>query len=518
MGIRSKIFGIAGICLVAVALALWVIKFEFDLTVAIITMTGLFFLLFTLVANFSGFRGLLGRRSTRYGMGSIITIVLVLAIMVFVEAISSKNSLRVDMTENKRHSLSSQTIKILKGLNVEVEALAFYGKNRRDRDRWEDQLKLYQHRSKRFKYKMIDPEMDPTVTKEHGVKLYGTTVVKSGGRQVKIEEGSEENLTNAILKVLRSEKKLVYFLKGHGEASIDDESENGYSLTRESIEDESYEVREVVLLRREKVPQDAALVIVNGPKVLLSDHEFKLLSEYLEDGGGILFMIDPDAAPGIGEFLGKYGVVLSRDVVVDPMSRMFGADFRMPVVTEYANHPITENFGIASFFPVARSINVDQGKLSKEDKIIVLASTGPKSWSETDLEKLTSGQAVYDEDKDKMGPVPVAVVVTLGENRPKDPSGIKRMPVGKLVVYGDSDFASNSYLGAAGNRDLLLNTVRWLAGEEDLIAIRPRRFNDTPLFLKASQARMIFILPVVVVPMGILVTGLVVYIRRRKIR
>lgn len=518
MRLHSKILGLAGLVLIVLGGVLWVVRFQFDLYVSITTIAGLFLLLFTLFVNFAAFRDFIGRRSTRYGTGSIVTIVLVLAIIVFVEAISAKHHVRMDMTRNKRYSLSEQTVKILKGLNKDVEALAFYSKGNAQRDTFERVLKQYRYYSPHFRYTMIDPEMDPTVTKEHGVKFYGTTIVKAEGRDVKIEEGTEEKLTNGILRVLRSERKTVYILKGHGEAAVDDEREGGYSKAKDGVQNESYEVKELVLLREEEVPRDAAAVIVNGPKVLPSDHELKLLSNYIGRGGSVLFMIDPDAAPGIEAFLIKYGVILRRDIVVDPMSRMFGADFRMPVVTEYARHPITENFGVASFFPVARSVNVDPAKASKGVKVNVLTATGPKSWAETNLRELKLGRAEFKAGEDTMGPVPMAAVATIGEDQPQDPSKTQRNPVGKMVVFGDSDFANNSYLSASGNRDLFLNSVRWLAGEEDFIAIRPRSSESTPLFLKASQARLIFILPVVVLPVVVLTVGVTIISRRKKNR
>ncbi len=517
MGRHSMILGLAGVGLAALGLALWVVKFEFDISVAITTIAGLFLLLFTLFINFNAFRDFIGKRSTRYGMGSIVTVILVLAIIIFVEAISARHHLRVDLTENKRYSLSSQTVKVLEGLNYDVEVLAFYGKNQAQKVSFERLLKLYKYHSTRFRYKMVDPEMEPSLTKEHGVILYGTTVVKRGDMQAKIEEGTEEKLTNAILKVVRTGQKVVYVLKGHGEQALEDESDAGYSRTRESMEGESYVIKELVLLREEAVPEDAALIIVSGPKVLPEKRELELLSRYIDGGGSVMFMIDPGNAPGIKDFLIKYGVVRNNDIVVDSTSRMFGADFRMPVVTEYAPHPITENFRVASFFPVARSVNVDQDKVPEGGRVKVLASTSPKSWAETDFEELKKGRAEFKEGVDTYGPVPVAVVVTIGEDKVQLATKTKKTPVAKIVVFGDSDFANNSYLSAAGNRDLFLNTVRWLAGEEDLIAIRPRSLNSTPLFLKASQARFIFIVPVVVMPAAVLAIGLIIISRRKKI-
>ncbi len=518
MGRYSKIFGLAGIGLLVTGLVIWVIKFEFDISVAVTAIAGLFLLLFILFTNFSSFRDFIGRRSTRYGVGSIVAIVLVLAIIVFVESISARHSVRVDMTENKRYSLSDQTIKVLKGLNKDVEALAFFGKNHKLRDRWERTLKLYKYHSPHFKFRMVDPEMEPTVTKEHGVKLYGTTVVMSGGREVKIDQSTEEKLTNAVLKVLRSEHKVVYVLKGHGEPAVDDESKAGYSLAADSLKDESYDVKELVLLREEEVPEDAALVIVSGLKAVPSEHELEVLSKYIKQGGSVLFMIDPGSPRGVGKFLLNYGVVLKNDVVVDNMSKMFGADFRMPVVAEYAKHPITENFGIASFFPIARSLAADKSKIPEWGKVKVLASTGSKSWGEVNMEELKQGRAEFKKGEDIMGPLPVAMVVTIGEDRPADIQKAKKYPVAKMVVFGDSDFVNNEYISASGNRDLFLNSVRWLAGEEDLIAIRPKKLNSTPLYLKASQARLIFILPVLVLPGIILAAGVIVITRRKRRR
>jgi len=220
------------------------------------------------------------------------------------------------------------------------------------------------------------------------------------------------------------------------------------------------------------------------------------------------------------DFLKGYGIEISDDVVVDRLSRLFGVSERVPVVTEYGPHKITENFGQATFYPDARSV-VPSDKPPDGIDIQVLASTSPNAWAERNLEMLRQGKAVFDKSEDMPGPVPLVVVVTIkGQSNVPDPGQEQDNRSGKdgiLIVAGNSTFASNSYFNQYGNGDFFLNTVSFLADDVNQITVE-RPDTGKPLLLTRDQANLIFWLVLVIMPLLALLSGVVVYRVRRSQR
>lgn len=238
-----------------------------------------------------------------------------------------------------------------------------------------------------------------------------------------------------------------------------------------------------------------------------------------------MFLIDPRTVPKLVEFLAGFGVKVGHDVIVDKIGRLFRGDYRIPLVSKYTKHPVTENFKMASFFPLARSVAVTEKK-AEGVSAVVLAYTGQQAWAETDLDLLGQGRAGFNRNQDLPGPVPVAVAGTVKlelkkkkEGTPSNPGDQGRQDKqGQFIVFGDSDFASNSYLNLQGNVDLFLSALSWLAEEADLVSIRPRDEKSRPLILTAIQARLVFWLPVVALPLVVLAFGGFVLLRRRRER
>jgi ABC-type uncharacterized transport system involved in gliding motility auxiliary subunit len=269
-----------------------------------------------------------------------------------------------------------------------------------------------------------------------------------------------------------------------------------------------------LLVREPKVPDDAALVIVPGPKNDPLPAELEALDAYIARGGKVFFMVNPFQAEGLKAFVAKYGIALGDDLVIDRLSRAFGGDFVMPAIFQYEPHPITKEFGnVLTFFPLSRSVDV-QSKSPKGVSAQVLARSGPGSWGEKSRAELDSG-AVKQDANDRPGPVPVAAVATAEAARP--PEG-KESVKARIVVFGTSNLAANQFLNVQGNRDLFLNTVSWLAEEEDLIAIRPKDLRQTPVFLTAAQGRLIFWIPVFAMPAAVMACGIGVMLYRRYTR
>ncbi|MBN1225304.1 MAG: Gldg family protein [Candidatus Aminicenantes bacterium] len=468
------------------------------------------------------------RKSFLYSSNLILIVVLVLGILFLVNYIFSKYHYRFDFTEAKVHSLSDQSVTVLKNLKAEVRIKSFFLEGNYGQNRMENLLKIYAYHSPKIKYEFIDPDKNPGLVKRYEVTEDGTSILEYGDKESRITTSSEEDITNAIIKVTRERKKLIYWLEGHGEASIEDTEEGGYSQAKSELEKLAYEIKKLNVALPDTFPKDADCLIIPGPVKDLFPDELETVSKYLHQGGKVFLMVDPEAAPGMKAYLADFGIKLEDDLIVDTVSRLMGGDYFMPVVSEYEYHDITNKFRYATFYPYARSVDKTENAVEGVTTEI-LAKTSQNSWSERQLKEQ---QVTFNEGTDEAGPIPLAVVATIDtkadepESTPAEPketeeeketeeAGDKPKSEGRLAVFGDSDFVTNRYYYLSGNGNFFLNTVNWLTEESDLISIQPKTSSPKTIQLTPSQGRMIFWVSLIILPLVVLVTGISVWFRRK---
>ncbi len=463
----------------------------------------------------------LSRRSARLGLGAGASVLVVLALAIFLGALAARHHTRWDLSLGGAHTLAPQTVAVLKKLDAPVKAYAFLREGQQGRAEAQDLLDQYSFASRQFTYQFVDPDREPALAKRYDIRTYGTVVLIRGEREERVKLAEEQGLTNALIRLGRAGKKLVYFLTGHGERGLADIGQEGYSELNKAVEQQNYEIKPLILAAAEAVPADAQLVVIAGPKKPLAAPEKDRLGAYLAKGGALLVMLDPQNDGDLTEWLAARGVELGDNLVVDPQSRLFGASPAWPIAADFGDHDITRSLeGMICYFPLARSAEM-MPKRPEGITGVTLVRSGPGSWGETDLDSLASGQARFDQGKDRKGPLALAVLATLppAENKDKAPAGNDRQPPhGRLLVIGNSSFAANAHLNQAGNRDLVLNSISYLAEEQDLIAIRPKETANQPLLVNAGQAQVIFWVPVVVMPLAFLVLGVAVVASRRRKR
>ena len=518
--------GLLSISLVAAGGITYAITGEMgNLPLALIWM-GLLALLLFFYIYFLEIREFITKRSTKYAFNTAIMSMVFLVIIGLIAVMSIKYKVRVDLTQDNRYTLSSHTVKILKSLKEEVDAVAFYRSDERTRQAMSDLLGEYAYNSPKFKFRFVDPDRDPIETAKYGITSYRTTVLKYGEKQEIVGTESENKLTNSLLKLISKDVKVFYFVTGHGEKHIDSKEDNGYLYVKDAIERENHQVRDLLLVNAEKVPEDAAVLVVAGPETDYLPAELDKITAFVKKGGRALFMVDPSGGlQQLTSYLGGFGFELTNDLIFDKMSQVSGSNIAIPVVVQYdKNHPITREFEQFTFFPFARSVHIKEEPAKGSFDI---AKTSDKSWTVTsDLKKLTRADEEFDAARHKRGPISVvavtAVEVNLGDNKgnkAKDNKAGEEQDSlktwGKILVVGDSDFASNKFI-KAGNKDFLLNMLNWLAEENILISVRKKEPGLTPLLLTAVQGKIVFWLSVVIVPSLLLVTGLGVTARRRR--
>jgi ABC-type uncharacterized transport system involved in gliding motility auxiliary subunit len=337
---------------------------------------------------------------------------------------------------------------------------------------------------------------------------------------VDIEESSEVALTQAIVKLSRQELKKVYFLDGHNERVVEGEKAaegDGMQQAAEALRNENYTVETLLLAATGEVPEDADVVIAAGPTRPFHESEHGALERYLARGGALLVLIDPRAGTDLDDDLAKWGVELGDDVIVDRVQGLFGRP-TTPFAAEYGDHEITRELGDATMFHVARSV---QPAASAAAALSPIVRTSDASWAERDMDRLlTQGEAEFNEGIDLQGPVSLAVAGTLdlsgsdGTPPPEDASEAPKMA--RLVVLGDSDFASNQLIQEFRNRDLFVNAVNWLLGDVEAISVRPGQARASRLQLSGEQFLEIRYLALFVMPELIAILGVIAWWRRRR--
>ena len=439
------------------------------------------------------------------GANSMVIIGLVAAVLIVVNALAAYREARWDWSETRRFTLAPQTLDLLKQLTQEVTIYAFVQKGS-DEDRLgTDLLETYRAQSPKIRYHVLDPDQHPAQAKEFGVNQYGTLVVTTAkGRQARGTAITESEVTGALLRALRERGQAVYFLEGHGEHELNDSGKEGYSQLRAILEQEGYTPKLARLLSGEPIPADAATVVIAGPKIPLRAAEAESLKQFLDRGGRLAVLADPHIDTGLEPLLARWGVTLGPGVIVDQEGRTFGGSYTLPLITTYSVHEIVRELKLPTLFPEARPLSLDLK--SPTTGLISLAQTSSQSWAELDVQVRPPQ---YDPNRERRGPFVLAVAAA-----PRDMlADVKGSP--RMIVVGDSDFLSNVYFNFSGNRDLFLNMLNWLMQGLDSYTIRPQPVNVSPIILSEQQARALFVVPVVAVPLLITVTGWGIWRYRR---
>jgi ABC-type uncharacterized transport system involved in gliding motility auxiliary subunit len=463
-------------------------------------------------------------RQARYGTLAAFSIFIALGILVAVNYIGKRENKRWDFTASKQFSLSDQSRNYVSKLDAPLAVHVF------DKDlnfqQHRDRLKEYEYNSKQVKVEYTDPDKNPAAAQQAKVEQYGTIIFDYKGRSERITADTEQDITNAIIKVVSGQQKKVYFTDGHGEKDTTSSERDGYNTIVQALGRENYTTDKLVLAQKGAVPDDATVVVVAGPKTDFFPQEIDALKAYLAKNGKLLLLLDPpsraDSQPltNLITLAHDWGINVGNDVVVDVsgMGQLFGASEAVPVAAQYPSHPITDRFRVMTAYPLSRSATPVEGGVNGHTAL-PLVNTSDRSWAESDVQGLLAAKKIeLDPGKDKPGPITLASAVTGATpldpaKPPEKPEGPK--PEARLVVFGDSDFASNSVLGIEGNRDIFMNALGWLSQQENLISVRAKEPDDRRLTLTATQQNNLTWLSIVIVPAVIFGTGVYSWWRRR---
>ena len=461
-----------------------------------------------------------GRRVLEGANFAVYTLV-VIAILSLANWFVSGHDHSWDLTPNKKYSLAPQTVKLLKGLNQDVTIYVF------DRERSfgerRDLLNMFSSASRRVNVRYVDPNREPALAKEFGIRTSGTTVVSAGDRHYEAQNQNEEGITNALIRVLKGQK-VIYFAQGHGEHDPSNTDEFGYSSAKQQMENENFQVKTVNLAEKNEVPTDCAALVIAGPQKDYLAQEVGAIRKYVAGGGRVLFLLDALADPhaaspeNLEKLLEEWNVIVQNDLVIEPAIRLAGSGLGLTVVRKYGSSPIVQPLeGSMTLFPLSRSFAI-----GKEPKPGVtddsLCETSAEGYGVADFNSKVR-DVTFRKGKDLKGPLSVAVAGTVNSSTEGKPAMNQpgKSGEGRFVAMGASELAANVYLRVRqfANLDLFMGAIDWLSSEEDLISIRPKPPVSQHLTMTAAQMSKLLWLGVIGLPLLIIVAGTTFWWERR---
>ncbi|WP_392483159.1 GldG family protein [Nostoc sp. C110] len=497
------------------------------------------------------------RRSTQAGTNAVVATLAVLAILGLINFLGTRYHLRSDLTESQLFTLAPQSRELVSVLPQPVKVWVFdVNQNPQDRELLEN----YQRQSSKFKYEYIDPQTRPGLAEKFGVKDYGEVYLESGDKRQLVqtvnqnERLSEIRLTSRLQQLTNSTTAKVYLLQGHGERQLS-AGKDAISQAVQALGDKNFTTSPLNLGETSKVPQDASVVIVAGPKRGLFEGEVKALQEYLNRGGNLLLMIDPNTDPKLNSLLQEWGVRLDNRLAVDVSGEsVVGLGPAAPLVTEYGQHPITKDFGNGnSFYPIARPLEIISVP-GVQATPLLRTKPYPNSWAESDLK---SEKLEFNADKDLKGPLTLGVALTRKQaaksastaQPARTPSPLpspttqrKASPTppassappasptptpsptpssqtateSRLVVLGNSDFATDGLFQQQLNGDVFLNSVTWLSQQDQQpLSIRPKEPKNRRITLTTTQGNLLILSSLLLLPLIGFAIAVIIWWKRR---
>lgn len=434
---------------------------------------------------------------------NIVFVVLFLAVMGMLAWLSTRYSITSDWTEGSRNSLSPASISLLQTIPDSVEITAFV-RSAEEKQYIRQLIDRYRSHKKNLTLKFVDPDSEPQLTREMGITNPMELVVRYGKRSQNISNITEQTLTNALQRVARSSDQFIVFVTGHGERDINGQANHDLRTWSQQLENKGFRTQTINLVETPQIPSNTAVLVIAGPRVKLLPGEVHLIRKYLEQGGNLLWLADPGKVQyGLQPIAEYLDFEFVPGTIVDPTTQLFGVrDPRMAIVTSYNVHPVTRNFKEMTIFPQAEGIDIDESEKWKSSSLL---QTAPGSWSETGVMK---GQLELNRGEDISGPLTIAAAFTRDTG-----NGDKEQ---RIIVVGDGDFLSNTYIGNVGNLDLGMNMINWLSNQDSFIAIPAKTANDITLQIAPVTAAVIGFGFWLLFPLVLLGIGVVVWLRRRR--
>ncbi len=452
------------------------------------------------------------RRGTRGWSQLALEAALIVAAVGLLQVLAERTNRRLDLTPSRSLSLSTVTRNVLAQVDSPLHLTVFF--RRGERETYSGLLERLRAENPRITYDLLDLDRYPERARSYGITQYGRAALEYQGHRSVAPALPEEQLAGGILEAVRGRRRRAVLTSGHGERVPGGESQ-GLGRLAAGLEAENFSL-DVVSLLDGTLPVGTDLVIVAGPRHDFLPAELEVLARHLKAGGGLVLLLDPASLPNLSGFLESMGLILGDDFVVDHEHRVLATDGLAAVVERFRRgNPVSEpdrnpiDSGVV--LPSARTVDVAREVPGVTAESI--ARTADSAWAMADADRARRGEEPSKAARDLPGPLSVMVLAEVG--------GGEGAPRGRLVVIGDSDFATDAYIDLLGNRDVAMNAVAWAGGEPVLTGERPKNAPEvqrplSPLVLTEAQARRLLTTVAVLLPGLVLLSGLVVVAIRRR--
>ncbi len=471
---------------------------------------------------------LVGLRSTQTNLNILVSIIAFTVILSVLNVFATRFDRTFDLTEEGLFSLSPQTVQVVQNLNSPLKVWVVT-EDKGDAPTRQELDRYQRLNPDQFSYEFLNPRSQFSRFQELNGTRSNVFILQAGERTQEVNKPAppeiESTLTPAILSVTGTQSITIYFTEGHGELSITPSQPGtpGLSLANRGLESEGYTISTLRLLDTDTIPDDAGAIIVAGPQTAFLQGEVERLSDYLDAGGKVLLLLNPQIEHGLDELLTNWNVTANNDVIVDQVGQQLVGDPFIAIGLGYGSHPITDelaNRQVFTLFPLARSLATTE---TEGTTISPLVSTNPQgTWGEINLNLDSPSNLEFNPDEDNPGPLNVALALSRTLEASEPPSeettaddSEAEISEARLVVFGNANFAADAFYGQQGNSDLLLNSINWLTEQSERISIRPKSPTNRRFQFENTGVRYVFLIAFLGLPGLAAVTGISVWWQRR---
>jgi ABC-type uncharacterized transport system involved in gliding motility auxiliary subunit len=451
----------------------------------------------------------LTKHKVRFGAFSLTYVLVVIAVLAALNYLAQQYNRSYDATSEKRFTLADQTTQLVSGLKEKV-TLYYFGSKTRGFNSARDLLGKYDQLSSNLDVRYVDVEEDPQLALRFNVGTVGTVVAAAGVKSEEASLLSEEEVTGALVRLLKGKPRVLCVHQGFGENSFEDASEpSGFGAVKDLLKQNNYESKTISLLENPQIPADCRILLFPGPRREVPQSAVDTVKTYVEQGGRLIaFLPAPlqlkqeTVSPNepFTRLIDSWGVTVNRDLVIGRTLQGFSP--LAPISADFQPHPITRPFQgrrTAVITPQSRSLTVKPNSAAQPLFATLLQSFSTTKLDAAEIDLTLSG--------------PTAGAKTIAAAGTFDTG--KKEAQGRFVVVGSGDWINNGMPPSIANFNMFLNMINWLSQDEDLISIRPKDPQDRRLNMTEGQTTLVLVASVLFLPLMAILAGVSAWWRRR---
>ena len=444
-------------------------------------------------------------------LNSIVMFVLLSIVLVLLAWLSQKHSAEYDWTANGRHTLSEASRNLLAQMPDPIEVTSYARENSLLRDAVKNFIGKYQRHKADIILRFVNPDAVPDEVRNLGITVDGEIIVRYQDRSEHVTSDQEQVFTNALQRLARNQERWVAFVEGHGERNALNEANHDLSNWVKQLFNKGYRVQPINLTEIQFIPDNTSILVIAGPRIDYLPGELEIILNYINSGGNLLWLHEPGPLYKLETLAEQLSIQFYPGAVIDFAGQLIGInDPTITLVTSslYPPHAITADFEFTTLFPMAGAIEIIESDKWLAKQIL---TTGDHTWNET--EKL-EGEVEFNRDNDTQGPLTIGLSLERDIETEEGDELVNKQQ--RIVIVGDGDFLSNTYLANSGNNELGTRIINWLSSDDEFISIPPKIANDTQLDISPTVLGIIGIGFLFVLPAALIVIGIMIGLRRKK--